>query len=111
MKYEQEVVVGKEKAAIINRYLTVEPKDYGECLGEDETISFSVTFDDGNIMDIDCCGVQFREGESNLAWTQAVLFTKNGAEICHSEIEEDFFGQWILEANDNQYIVNVRQYE
>ena len=39
------------------------------------------------------------------------IITKNGAEICNSDREADFFGQWILEANDNQYIVNVRQYE
>ena len=58
-------------------------------------------------MDIKCCGVQYEEGGVNTAWTEAVLF-KNGSEVCHSEPNEGFFGEWTLETNGDEYVVNVK---
>ena len=80
----------------ITKYLTEEPKTEKECLGEDETITYTTKFDDGIEMDIKCCGVQFNENESNTAWSEAVLF-QNGCEVACSEPSDGFEGEWELE--------------
>ena len=82
------------------------PEDWQDCLGEDDTISYSVNFGNGMEMDIKCCGVQYEEGRSNLAWTEAVLF-KNGSEVCCTEPSDEYTGEWELEYKGNKYIVNV----
>ena len=60
MKYAKTLTINKEEAKIINHYLTEEPEDWHECLDEDDTISYTVCFDDGMEMDIKCCGVQYK---------------------------------------------------
>ena len=67
MRFEEKLRVSKEEAEMINHYLHDEPIDQSECFGEDETIVHTVSFENGIEMDIKCCGVQFKEGESNLA--------------------------------------------
>lgn len=76
------------------------------CIGEDETISYTASFNNGFEMDIKCCGVQYQEGASNLAWTEAVLF-QNGVEICCTEPSDEFIGDWNLWDDENEYIVHV----
>lgn len=107
MRFEKTLIISKLEAAIINRYLTEEPRSESECLGEDSTITKTVKFDNGIQMDIKCCGVQFIEGESNLAWTEAVLFDKNGTQLCFTEPADEFLGEWICEDDGDEYVVNV----
>ena len=90
----------------IQKYLTEEPKTEEECLSEKETILYSCQLSDRYEADIKCCGVQYREGESNLAWTEAVLF-KNGCEVCCTEPSDQFEGEWILHDGDNTFTVIV----
>ena len=106
MKYTKMLKVSKEDADRINRYLNVPPENESDCLGLNETITFTVDFGDGIEMDIKCCGVKFREGESNLSWTEAVLFNK-GSEVACSEPGESFLGEWVLEYGGNQYCATV----
>lgn len=106
MRYERTITVPKNKANQIMRYTDIEPSNKDECLGEDDTITYTAKFDDGYEMDIKCCGVQYEEGGVNTAWTEAVLF-KNGSEVCCSEPSEGFFGEWTLETNGDEYVVNV----
>ena len=106
MVFQQTVKIPAEVADAINRYLTEEPQTEEQCLGEDETITFTAAFMDGLEMDIKCCGVQFEEGSSNLAYAEAVLF-KNGHEICCSEPSEDYLGEWSLENDGNTYVAVV----
>jgi hypothetical protein len=105
-KCEKTIYVSKAKLNLLNKYLTVEPKNKSECFGEDNTISVTANFGNGMEMDIKCCGVQYREGESNLAWTEAVLF-KNGSEVCCSEPAAEFEGDWELECDGDEYVVHV----
>ena len=59
-------------------------------------------------MDIDICGVdRYEEGSVNAPWTQAVLFTPEGREVCCSYVEESYTGEWELDYNDNTYLVNI----
>ena len=92
----------------INRYLTIEPDSEEDCLSEDTTISYTAKFDEHYEMDVKCCGVQFREGESNLAWTEAVLF-KNGCAIAMTEPSDGFEGEWEIEADGNIYKIIIRK--
>lgn len=79
----------------IHTLLHTEPSCKSDCFGEDEKISYTVRFPDGVEMDLEICGVQYQEGESNLPWTQAVLFL-NGSELAFTEPDGDFYGDWTL---------------
>lgn len=106
MRYEKTLLIALSMADIIARYLTVEPKDESECFGEDSVITNTVVFDNGVQMDIKCCGVQYVEGESNLAWTEAVLF-ENGAQLCFTEPSDEYLGEWEIEYDGDEYVAKV----
>jgi hypothetical protein len=105
-KYEKTIYVSQTLLNMVNKHLTVEPTCREECLGEDNTISVTADFGNGIEMDIKCCSVQYEEGESNLAWTEAVLF-RSGSEVCCSEPSDEFEGEWELEYKGDKYVVHV----
>ena len=108
--YNKTLYITRRESEIIHKYLTVEPTCEEECLGEDETISREVVFPDGVRMSIDVCGVQYREGEpTNTAWTQAVLFSKEGSQLTHTDVCEDYLGTWELEYGGRIYSVTVKE--
>lgn len=107
MVYERIIKLSKEEAEQINKHLTIEPSCADECLGEDIAIVHTAKFNNGIEMDIKCCGVQYEEeNESNLAWTEAVLF-KDGYELCYTEPSDEYFGEWICEYDGDKYLVFV----
>lgn len=107
MVFEKIIKITKEEAEQINKHLTIEPTCADECLGEDIAIVHTAKFDNGIEMDVKCCGVQYEEeNESNLAWTEAVLFD-NGCQVCYTEPYDEYLGEWICEYNGNEYIVFV----
>ena len=108
-KYFEKLIVKKEELAFINKALTFEPKNENEVvIGEDNNIIHTVTFPNGYFMDIKCCGVQYQEDSNNTAWTEAVLFDKEGYEVSCSEVEEEYTGLWELEDDEgNIYICEV----
>lgn len=107
MRYEKTIKISEKEADQINKHLHVEPTCEEECLGEDIAIVNTVTFDNGIQMDIKCCGVQYNESdESNTAWAEAVLF-QNGMELCCTEPEDEYLGEWILDYNGDEYVVYV----
>lgn len=109
MKKENRAIiyVTQEEADAINRWLAEEPVSEDTCLGEDEAITRTAAFGDGIEMDIKCCGVQYREGESNLAWTEAVLFD-HGHEAGCTEPSDEFLGEWRIEYRGTEYVAEVR---
>ena len=106
MKFERTVTISKSLLDKINRVLTVEPEDENVCFGEDELISVAAIFDNCIEIAVQCCGVQYKEGESNLAWTQAVMYD-HGSEVRCTEPCEDFDGEWMFDYDGNIYVVNV----
>lgn len=106
MQYKKDVYIDYSLLKKINGYLHSEPEYPEHCLGEDCTITETVKFENGAEVDIKCCGVQFEEGSSNTAWTEAVLFV-NGCQVAYTEPESEFEGTWELEYNGDTYIVNV----
>ena len=107
-EYKAAVVIPDAKAKHIDHLLEHVPSNAEECMGEDETIVFTADFPEGMAVDVKICGVQYREGEDNWPWTEAVLF-RNGCEVCCTEPREEFFGEWALSDGDNEYIVNVNR--
>ena len=95
MEYRETVTATSK---LINKFLRNEVHQ-----GEDETISKTIVFKDGMEMDVKCCGVK---DENEGSWTEAVLF-RNGSEVCCSEPDTEFFGEWRLEYNGNEYIAEV----
>lgn len=92
----------------LKRILSKEPTCEEECFGEDSTFSVTIPFPNGFEIDIKCCGVQYEEdNDTNLPWTEAVLFNKDGGQCCFTEPSDDFFGEWELEYDNVRYIVFV----
>ena len=56
------------------------------------------------MMDIKICGADATE-----PWTEAVLFNENGGECCCTDVDEEFFGEWQIEYNGNDYYVDVQR--
>lgn len=85
-------------------------------MGEEETISYTATFENGYQMDIKCCGVKYEPpvpGDDNpffqnAAWTEAVLYNASGEEITCSEASDHFFGTWTLLDERNEYTTEVK---
>ena len=96
--------ISKAQAEAIDKYLCPIIQLEDACLSEDETISNTVIFDDGKQMDIKCCGVQFDPDSDNSAWTEAVLFDENGSELTHSDVSDEYVGEWELEYDGITYV-------
>ena len=102
------IIVSKSKSEFIDYLLSHEPICEGECFGEDLIITETAQFPDGIEIDIKMCGVQFIEGASNLPWTEAVMF-HNGGEIQFTEPDDEFFGEYIFEYENKEYVVIVKR--
>ena len=101
------VTIPKEYENIVDKYFSdsYEIKE-GE-FGEDDKISFSAEFRDGNNMYIDMCGVQYEEGHDNKPYAQATLNDEKGRELAFTEPAEQLLGDWCIEYNDFEYKVVV----
>lgn len=103
MEYFSKARISRSGLAHIKHLLSYEPKNENECFGEDETISVTAKYPNGYQMDIKLCGVQYREGESNLPWTEAVLFDENCSQVAVTDPYDEFDGSWVLYADGVEY--------
>lgn len=75
-------------------------------LTEDEILIDDVTFSNGFLMEVKCCGSQ-----EEPAWTEAVLFRKTAggayAEVTCSEVSDEYLGEWEVEYDGDKYVVKV----
>lgn len=100
--------VSKKDLANYKRHLEEEPSCEDECLGENSTLTLTADFGGGMEMDVKICGVQYREGESNKAWSEAVLF-KDGSEVCCSEPADIIEGEWSLAYEGTVFTAIVKE--
>lgn len=101
--YKEFCKISLREASIINNYLNTSDED--KHLPESETITYTVQFSDGCQMDIKCCGV-----DNGPAFTEAVLFDKNGGQLAFTEPEEEYLGSWTLEYNGISYTAVVETF-
>lgn len=107
-RFEKTVAISKDLAESIRRILEDEPASYEDCFGSKEpAITVTAVFDDGHVVDVKCCGVDYEEGGCNTGWTEAVLFDANGCEVCFTDVEDEFLGDWELVTEDATYVVHV----
>lgn len=109
---EKTIVVPANEADKIEKAMNWrEGDDPSLRLGEDETISYTADFGNGMEVDVKVCGVQYEEESTcNSAWAEAVLF-RHCSEVCCTEPDDEFFGQWQLEHGGAAYRVNVMKGE
>lgn len=107
--YEKNLSISKDIAAKINKACSTSyPEDW---FSEDETpFTLTVSFADGIVMDIRCCGSQDAP-----SWCESILWSpdENGGlhEInCSGAVYDSILGHWKMVDPDtkNEYIVNVK---
>lgn len=108
MKFEKTIEIPEVEAEAIDRFLNENPKSEDECLSMDDTMSYTADFGNGIEVDVKCCGVDYDGSEDaiNTAYCEAVLF-QNGYEQDCVEGDNDFFGDWEFESDENEYTVHV----
>lgn len=92
--------ISQEEAKMINGYL--QAKSVEQFQDEEHPISHTVVFPDGKQMDVKCCGAQ-----DQCSWTEAVLFDKNGCELCCTEVSDRYDSIWELEYQNRRYVAIV----
>ena len=107
MEYRTRITIPETTKNFLNHILNHPPLSESDCFSEDETLSYTATFPNGYEADIQCCGVQYWEGELNLPWTQGILYDNYGREIQVSEPSDDYFGEWNFSVKKDSYIVFV----
>lgn len=110
MRYEETVYLKESFLEMIRKYLTVEPTDPADGLGENEIIRVKVPFQNGYEMDVMCCGVEYEEGESRIAYADAVLFGRDDVEVRRAGFNASSFeGVWELDDWDgNTYVAHIK---
>lgn len=107
-KYTRTLYLPIDELVYINRKLTYEPHNISECFGENDRISYQINFENGYFICIELCGVKYEEGGSNLPWSQAVLYDKDGREVSRTEPEDRIVGTWLLSDDNDSYCVHIR---
>lgn len=96
MKYERTIMISPSETKYMMRVL-----QSTDLMGEDDTITHTVSFGNDMEMDIKICGARDEE-----PWTEVVLF-QNGSEVGCSEPEDSFDGEWCLEDQGDSYVAHV----
>ena len=103
--FEKTIVLDPQTVKQLQYWLT-DNSDTSERLGVDATFVRTAKFEDGFELDIKCCGC-----DDDVAWTEAVLFYSNGQEACHTDVSDEYLGDWEIEWGGAVYRVHVMQKE
>lgn len=104
MVYCQVIEVPQRLLDLINEYLSA--ANASEYQGEDNTISFTARFPNGYEMDVKCCGC-----DDAASWAEAVLFNEQGCELCFSEPDEQFVGDWEITYDGDTFKATIKAEE
>lgn len=99
MRFEKTLVIGRKTADFYQKVLRST-----DMMGEDDTYSETVKFDNGYEMDIKICGA-----DNEKPWTEAVLFNEESGELECTPPDSVFWGEWWISYDGDDYIVNVVQ--
>lgn len=107
-QFRMQLQLDTETVEYLEHLCQYEPQSLDECFTDREpSINFTVKFPNDYQMDIKCCGVDYEEGGSNTAWTEAVLFNENGCEVGFTEPEDSILGEFWIERDNINYTVEV----
>lgn len=102
------IEIEKSELDLINNLLSMTGEEIYDKYGykRDETITKTVAFGDGLEADIK---LVICDGDDK-PYTEGVLF-KNGSELCFTDCDDEFTGEWEFEYEDETYIVEVKEKE
>ena len=106
MVYETTAKINQVDIDEINNYLHNEPASKDVALLEDDSISAIISFPNHKKMEISCKGVQYRKGNSNVAYTEAIL-SDNGKKVYCTPPMDYFNGTWKINYKGDTYIANL----
>ena len=107
--YKETVEIDKETSDWLKHLLSYEEmteEDFEkEGIDQDSTVyEETVEFKDGKQADLKVCS-----GQNNL-WAEAVLFSKNGDELCFTEPGfDDLIGGWQMQTGSAKYTITVKE--
>lgn len=93
--HKRTLEIARDKAEFYKKLLA------SDDVGEEKVYFETVDFGNGIEVDIKICG-----SDDGTPWTEAIMF-KNGSEVCCTEVGDEFFGEWELEYNGEEYVVEV----
>jgi hypothetical protein len=98
------ITISKKEKEIIEDLLSLTGDKIYDKYGykRDETVTKTAVFENGIEADIK---LVICEGDST-PYTEGVLF-KHGSEVTHTDVEDEFVGEWEFEYEGEEYIVNV----
>ena len=97
------ILISKKESDFIATLLTMTGSEIYDKYGlkRDETITHTAVLENGLEADI-----KLVICEDDKPYTEGVLFL-NGSEVCHTDCEEEYLGEWEFEYEGKDYIVNV----
>jgi hypothetical protein len=97
MRHELNVVTTDQEKRLMQECMDVE-NDSDEVLFDKE-----YKFDDGIRV-----ALRIVNSRSDSKWTEAILFSPEGAELCVSECDDNLFGEYHFYLQDDEYVVFVK---
>ncbi len=104
MKYNKEMVVEQEE---FEEMVRICKAVYSDIKKDGIEFDREVVFENGNRMAIQVCGPGRPDEES--CWTQGVLFDHDGNELGCTHCGDSFEGEYWVDYENDQYIVNVKK--
>lgn len=100
----QNIVISKKEMKLINDLLNLSGEEIYQKYGykRDETITHTAVFPNGIEVDIKLVICE----EEDKPYTEGVLF-QNGSEVMCTDCDDTYDGEWELECNGIEYVVNV----
>lgn len=99
--FNEVINVTLEDAKLSNEALEIEEGYYEEEEHDAVIKMWTARFSDGCEADIKLCN-------GDTPYIDSVLFDQNGYQLNVLEISDELFGEYVFEANGNQYIVTVK---
>ena len=101
--HETTLMMPQERADFFSRLLKLTNNEIYAIYGLKRNESFSETavFDDGTKIQI-----RLVIQEKTTPYAEAVMF-RNNSEVCCTDPEDEFMGEWSIEYGDNKYVVKI----
>ena len=103
MTHKKIIKVTKESAKYIEKLLHTIPTNGDTCFSSNDSFTISARFDNSYIAEVRIQGVEFEDNSSNTPLSEVVLFNNLGEEVSYIDGCGQFWGDWELEDDNNDY--------